>query len=263
MKFIDTIFTAFNLENYIDLLIVLTHKEIKVRYKSSVLGYLWSVANPLAIAMVFFVAFKIIMRIQIEAYTLVLIAGLFPWQSFANSVNASPMIFLANASIIKKVNFPRHILPLVNVLQDTIHFIIAIPVIVIFMLIYHRFPSWNWFYGIPMLLAIQVCMVYGISLLISTINLFFRDMERITAILMMFIFYLTPIVFPESMVPEQYRWALKFSPLATLMINWRKLFLEGSIDWVYLGLSVFYAVLLLFIGYAVYKKLSWKFAEVL
>jgi lipopolysaccharide transport system permease protein len=90
MKFIDTIFTAFNLENYIDLLIVLTHKEIKVRYKSSVLGYLWSVANPLAIAFVFYLAFKIVMRIQIEAYSLFLITRLFPWQWFSNWVLLSP-----------------------------------------------------------------------------------------------------------------------------------------------------------------------------
>ncbi|MCX5635936.1 MAG: ABC transporter permease, partial [Planctomycetota bacterium] len=138
-----------NLEYYKDLVLVLTRKEIKVRYASSILGYLWSVANPLAISFVFYIAFKIVMRIQIEAYSLFLITGLFPWQWLSNSISVSPMIFLGNASIIKKVNFPRNVLPLVTVLQDMVHFILAIPVIIIFMFIYHKTPSWSWLYGIP------------------------------------------------------------------------------------------------------------------
>jgi len=263
MKFIDTLFSTGKFENYKDLLIVLTHKEIKVRYKSSVLGYLWSVANPLAIAIVFYLAFKIVMRIQIEAYSLFLITGLFPWQWFSNSVSLSPMIFLANASLIKKVNFPRNVLSLVNVLQDMIHFILAVPVIILFMLIYHKSPSWTWLCGIPLLLAIQFCMTYGIAVAISSVNLFFRDMERLTGIFMMLIFYCTPVIYPASMVPEKFHWLLMVNPIAPLMINWRTLFMDGTLDPVYVGLSAGYAVVFLAIGHTVYTKLCWKFAEVL
>jgi len=85
-----------NLQHYIDLLIVLTQKEMKVRYKSSFLGYIWSIANPLAFAFVFFIAFKVVMKIKMENYTLFLITGLFPWQWFSNSVSLSPTIFLGN-----------------------------------------------------------------------------------------------------------------------------------------------------------------------
>src|SRR4030043_2235766 len=128
-------------QHYFDLITVLTQKEMKVRYKSSFLGYLWSIAHPLAFALVFFIAFKIVMRIAMENYTLFLIAGLFPWQWFSNSVNASPMAFLLNASLIKKVSLPRNILPLATVLQDMIHFLLAIPVIVLFLFIYHKSPA--------------------------------------------------------------------------------------------------------------------------
>jgi len=134
-------------QHYIDLMIVLTQKELKVKYKSSFLGYLWSIAHPLAFALVFLVAFKIIMRIEIEDYALFLIAGLFPWQWFSNSVNASPLVFLGNASIIKKVNFPRNLMPFTQVFQDMIHFILAIPVIVLFLFIYRKSPSFSWLYG--------------------------------------------------------------------------------------------------------------------
>src|SRR3989304_4621165 len=124
------------IQHYIDLITVLTQKEIKVRYKSSIFGYLWSIGHPLAFAFVFFIAFKVVMKIQIEGYVLFLIAGLFPWQWFSNSVNASPIIFLGNASMIKKVNFPRNIIIFTMVLQDLIHFVLSIPVIVLFIFIY-------------------------------------------------------------------------------------------------------------------------------
>src|SRR4030042_1176813 len=108
----------FRIQHYIDLITILTQKEMKVRYKSTFFGYIWSIAHPLAFAFVFFMAFKVVMRIQMEGYAVFLIAGLFPWQWFSNSVNASPMVFLSNASIIKKVNFPRDIIPFAIVLQD-------------------------------------------------------------------------------------------------------------------------------------------------
>jgi len=251
------------LRHTLDLILVLTHKEMKVRYKSSFLGYLWSILHPLAFALVFFMVFKVVMRIQMENYTLFLIAGLFPWQWFSNSVSASPGVFLGNASIIKKVNFPRNVTLLAVVIQDMLHFILAIPVIVLFMFIYNVVPSPSWFFGIPILLGIQLFMIYGISLIISSVNLFFRDLERLTEIFTMFLFYCTPIIYPETMVPNQYRHLLNLNPVTPLMISWRNLFLEGTLNLGSLGISLFYSGVLYLAGYFIYKKLSWKFAEVL
>jgi lipopolysaccharide transport system permease protein len=252
-----------NLENYRDLIFVLTDKEIKIRYKNSFLGYLWSLANPLAFSFVFFIAFKVVMRIQMENYTLFLIAGLFPWQWFSNSINVSPLIFLGNASIIKKVNFPRNILPLATVLQDMLHFILSIPVIVIFLVIYHKSPSLSWLYGIPFLLIIQLLLIYGLSLMISSLNLFFRDLEKLVALLITFVFYFTPIIYPEKLIPEGYRYLINLNPLAPLMISWRNLFLYGTFEPFYLSVNSLFAIGTFIIGYSVYRKLSWKFAEVL
>src|SRR4030043_863146 len=250
-------------QHYFDLITVLTQKEIKVRYKSSFLGYLWSIVHPLAFAFVFFIAFKVVMKIQMEDYALFLIAGLFPWQWFANSVSASPMVFLGNASIIKKVHFPRNIIPLTTVLQDMIHFVLSIPVIVLFIFIYHKSPSISWFYGIPILLGIQFLMTYGISLIVSSINLFFRDLERLTAIFTTLLFYFTPIIYPETMIPEKYKTLINLNPLAPLMISWRNLFLNVQFEASSLMVSLAYSTFAFMLGYLVYRKLSWKFAEVL
>lgn len=248
---------------YIDLIFTLTKKEIKIRYRNSILGYLWSVIHPLAFALVFYIAFKLIMKINVENYTVFLIAGLFPWQWFANSVNASAGIFIGNASLIKKLNFPKSVLPLSMLLSDTVHFTFSIPVIALFVAIYHIPVKLSWIYGIPVLIIIQLLLTYGICLAISSINLFFRDMERIVLIFTTLLFYFTPIFYPESMVPSSYQSLIKLNPLACLMINWRNLFLNGAIDTTYLYLSLIYSVLSLVVGYALFRKLSIRFAEVL
>ena len=166
-----------SLSHYWDLTVVLTQKEIKVRYKNHFLGYLWSIANPLAFALIFFVVFTLTGMIKREDYAIFLITGLFPWQWFSNSVSVSPSIFQSNCSIVKKISFPRSIIPLAMVLQDMVHFVLAIPVIIVFLVIFNKTPSLTWLYGIPLLLVIHLCLTYGVCLTISSVNLFFRDME--------------------------------------------------------------------------------------
>jgi len=251
------------IQYYIDLIMVFTQKELKVRYKSSFLGYLWSIANPLALATVFFFAFKIVMKIPMEDYALFLITGLFPFQWFSNSVGMSPMVFFGNSSLVKKVNFPRHLLLISMVLQDMIHFILSIPVIILFIFIYHKPPFFSWIYGIPILLFVQFLIIYGITLAISSINLFFRDLERITGILITLLFYLTPVFYPETMIPYKYRPLINLNPLAPLIISWRNLFLHGTVNVSSFSISLLYAIFIFIAGYAIYRKLSWKFAEVL
>ncbi|MEW6002271.1 MAG: ABC transporter permease [Nitrospirota bacterium] len=251
------------LRYYKDLVIALTQKELKVKYKRSFLGYLWSIANPLALALVFFIAFKIVMKIQIENYTLFLISGLFPWQWFSNSVNSSAVVFIANASLIKKVNFRRDALVIATVLNDMLHFVLSIPVIVLFIFFYGIKPSPLWLIGIPLLLVMQFIITLGFSVAISTINLFFRDMERIVSIFTTLMFYMTPIIYSEDMVPAELKTLILLNPLSILMMGWRNLFLKGILDLNDLMLSLIHSLLVVLAGYFVYRRLKWRFAEVL
>lgn len=252
-----------SLRYHTDLIIALTKKELKVRYKRSFLGYLWSIANPLALAFVFFVAFKIIMRVQIENYTLFLIAGLFPWQWFANSVNSSAMVFVGNASLIKKVNFRRESLVMATVLNDMLHFLLSIPVIVIFLFFYGLSPRPDWIIGIPLLLVVQFLITFGFSVAIASVNLFFRDIERIVSILTTLLFYVTPIIYAEEMIPEKYHFLLLSNPLSVLIVNWRNLFLKGIIDLHSIALAFAYSLVVLAAGYLIFRRLRMRFAEVL
>jgi lipopolysaccharide transport system permease protein len=252
-----------SLQYYRDLITVLTQKELKIRYKRSFLGYLWSIANPLALAIVFFIAFKIFMKIQIENYTLFLISGLFPWQWFSNSVNISAMVFVSNASLIKKVNFRRESLVVAVVLNDMLHFALSIPVIVLVMFFYGLRPSVSWFLGIPLLLIVQFFITFGVSVAVAAVNLFFRDIERIVSILTTLLFYVTPIIYSEDMVPHAYKKLILLNPLSILMISWRDLFMKGVLDFGNIMVAFLYALAVLVFGYLVYRRLRWRFAEVL
>ncbi len=147
-----------------DLILVLTQKEIRLRYENSWLGYVWSVANPLAFAVIYCVAFRTFMRVDIPQYSPFLIAGLLPWQWLSNSIGSAPVIFLGNTTLLKKVRFPRNALVAPTVLNDGFHFVMSMPVIVGFMFWYGYAPSWFWLIGIPLLTVAQLLTAYGVAL---------------------------------------------------------------------------------------------------
>ncbi len=246
-----------------DLIVVLTEKDIKGRYKNSWLGYAWSVLNPLAFATVYYFAFGIFMRVQITDYPLFLVAGLFPWQWISHSMSAAPNIFVANATLLKKVRFARHVLVASAVLSDGLHFLMSIPVVLVFLTIYHVPPTWVWLIGVPVLAGIQLVMVYGVSLLVATLNLFLRDLDRLTILFMSFLFFLTPIAYTSAMVPLQYQNYLYLNPFAPLILNWQQLFLTGTLSGRGMLTASLMAVVMAGIGYGTYSKLAPKFAEVI
>jgi lipopolysaccharide transport system permease protein len=250
------------LTHYRDLVLVLVAKELKVRYRSTVLGYAWSLLHPLAFAAIFFVLFKVILRIPREDYALFLITGLFPWQWFSNSVSASTVSFLHNSSLIRKVMFPRSLLVLAGVLNDMFHFLVSVPVVVLFMLYHRRAPSLAWIALLPLVVVIQLMFTQGVALALATCNLFFRDLERLAVILTTLWFYVTPVLFPADMMPAEFAWALYVNPMAAIVGCWRGLFLDGSVPPMLLAMAAAWAVAALGIGHRIYRTLEWRFAEV-
>jgi lipopolysaccharide transport system permease protein len=247
---------------YRDLIWVLVAKELKLRYHSTAFGYLWSVLNPLAFATIFFFLFKVVMRIQMEHYALFLITGLFPWQWFSNSATSSNYFFLDNRFLIKKIRFPRHFLVVAGVLNDMIHFVISIPVVVAFMLCYHIYPSAAWIVLLPLLMIVQFLFTTGVALALASCNLFFRDLERMTLICVTLWFYLTPVLFSVAMIPEQYQWAAYVNPMAPIIICWREMFLNGMAPPAMLAAACGWAAAAFGVGWWIYRSLQWRFAEI-
>lgn len=213
-----------------ELLYLLVSKELKVRYKNSVLGYLWAVANPLAFAVVYYVAFKMIMRVPMPNYSIFLLAGLFPWVWLTNSIAHATGSYRNNTSLIKRVTLPRAILPLSNVAHEMVHFCFALPVLALFVIAAGNqlFLSWLWL--LPLMVLLQFALVYPVALMFALLNVYVRDVEYLVGIGLSLMFFLTPIVYPLSMVPEKYQWYFSLSPLAALIDCWRGVLLEGEVQ---------------------------------
>jgi lipopolysaccharide transport system permease protein len=253
----------FSISHYFDLILTLAHKEVKVRYKNNVLGYFWSLANPLASALVFYFAMQVIFKSSIPNYSLFLIIGLFSWQWFSNYLIGACNIFLANGSLIKKSVFPRSVLPIALNIQDTFHFVMSIPITICFMYFYDIPVGSSILVGLLLLIPAQFFLLLGIGLAISSINLFFRDMERILAITLNMMMYLSPVLFPIDRVPDPYREWMKFNPMTPLIEAWRGVFLDNELQWGNVGLVYLYAAIALAFGTVVYRRLVHGFAEVI
>ena len=250
---------------YQELLIELLKKELKVRYKNSILGYFWSIALPLSQAILYFYAFKYIMKIKINNYAFFLIVGLFPWQWFSNSILSSIQTILGNAIIIKKTLLPRELLVTSTVLNDCFHFILSLPIILLTSFLYNIHLSLGKLLLLPLVIIIQFMLTLGISLLVSAVGVIFRDIERLLMLSLNFLFYLTPIIYDISMIPEKFKKTLELlNPLLPLIELYRYIFSITNIDpYHYLIISFIQAIIFLVLGYVVFSKLKWTFSEIL
>lgn len=246
---------------YKDILTVLIRKELAVRYKNSFLGYLWSLLNPLTTAFIFYVIFGVYMRLGTKNYIVVLLSALFPWQWFSNSVGQSPLSFLSNITLVKKVAFPRQLIPLVTVLQDMVHFLIALPIFLGFMFYHGLYPGWQWLYGVPILLLLTLSQLYGLSLFFASVNLFFRDLGNLVTIFINLAFYGTPVMYTIAHVPAAYLPYFKLNPVAPLFICWRGMLVENTFDPAFLPYAFGYSALSLALGLGAYALLNKRFAE--
>lgn len=247
---------------YLELLIVLISKELKIRYKSTFFGYLWSVASPLAFALTFYVVFSHAMRLNMENYLVFLLAGMFPWQYFNNSVTQSPWVFLGNANLIKKVTFPRIMLALAMIGNNAIHFLFALPVLLVFLWMSGITLQWGNIPWVLILFLNQSLVILGAVLFLGTTNLFFRDMENLTQVAMNLLFYATPVIYPIKSIPEDYLAILSLNPMVKVTELWHQLFLQNRVDYQMLFSSFIYNLAICLLGYLLYRKMEKRFAEV-
>jgi len=239
-------------------------KDFKVRYKGRILGYAWALLTPLLFASIFNFVFQHIIRFEIADYPLFLVSGLFAWQWFSNSVSGGAGCFLQNSSLIKKLNFPRYLIPLSVVLIDALHFALALPIILVLLLVWGKPVYYHaWWYGLPLVALTQLGIIYGATLCVASLNTVLRDVDKIVTLLVTMLFYLTPVFYPLSVVPEDILQLIRLNPMTGVISAWHGLFLGGSLDWASLAYSMVWAVLLILLGATVYRQMSGRFAEVL
>jgi lipopolysaccharide transport system permease protein len=246
-----------------DLLWLLTMKEVKLKYKRTFLGILWSLLNPILLAIVLFIAFKLFMRIKMENYTFFFLSALFPWNWFSASVIMSAGTLIGNVNLIRRIRFPRHFLVLSTILGQFVNFVFALPIMIVFSYFFGKGPGVNWLITVPILVLIQFVVTTGICLLISMLNAYFRDMEYIIGVIVSMLFWMTPIIYPLNMIPEEYRIYLIINPLTYLITAWRDLFMSNFIDWSSIGISFGSSLIFIALGIFVFQRFGKRLDEVI
>ncbi|MBR0351165.1 MAG: ABC transporter permease [Clostridia bacterium] len=252
---------AKDLYNYRELLKTNIKKDVGGKYKNSFLGVLWSFINPLLQIAVYALVFQIILRSNIENYAVYLCCALIPWQYFSSVVLRGAAVVIDNGNILKKVYFPREILPISLVTSEGVNFLISTIIILGFVLISGIGLSINilWFIVI---LAIQYILSLGIAFIVSSLSVYFRDLIHLLGVFMQLLFYATPIVYSINDVPASFQWLLKLNPMSYLIEGYRAIFYEKTTpNFVSLGIALVLAIAFFGIGYAIFRKLEKGFAE--
>lgn len=250
-----------DLFNYSEFLKSNVKKDIRGKYKGSFLGVLWSFINPLLSVLVYAIVFPYIMRIKVENYLIYLITGIIPWTFFTSAINTGIISILSNADIIKKVYFPRIILPISSVTSALVNFFISCIIILAFCIFGGVGISASLLW-LPLVALIQYVMLLGFTFILSAIEMYMRDIEHIVNFVLAMAFYATPILYTPDIFPDNLSWILKINPMAYLVNAYRDIFLYHQNPSLY-GLIIVgvFSVVIFIIGYIVFERLQKGFAE--
>lgn len=246
-------------------------RDLKVRYKNSVLGVLWSLLNPLLMMVVFTAVFTVMRGQAVSDFPVFVLIGLLPWQFFSNSVMAATGAVVGNAHLINKVYFPREVLIISGVLSNLVNFLLALVVLVPIMLLFH-IPLTIWAALLPLVILVQLIFTLGVSFVVATANVFYRDVQMIMDVVLLAGFFLTPIFYSLDILPHSYRlwginldvWRLMyyFNPMASIIANYRVILLGGgspALDFFTRTLAT--ALVFLAVGMLVFYRYQSRFSE--
>ncbi len=247
--------------SYKDLVRNLVSRDFKTRYKRSYLGILWSLLNPLLIILVYTLAFDYIMKIQVKDFPLFFMCGFLPWSYFSSSLSVSLGSLSDTGYLIKAVYFPREILPLSMVLSCLLHFLITFIFVFPILMIYGYFPKAA-VLSLPVVILLQSLFIFGVCLFLSSVHVFFRDIRYILDVILTVWFWLTPVVYPISLIPEQFRFIYKLNPMALFVEAYREILLNGGLPIPKYWIAILIATVgSLTVGYLPFSRLRKRLAE--
>lgn len=250
-----------NLYEYRELLKSSIKKDVGGKYKNSVLGVLWSFLYPLLQIAVYAIVFPLIMRSNMENYTVFVCCGLIPWNFFSTAISRSSFTMIENGNILKKVYFPREILPISVVTSEAVNFVISTIIILAFVLGTGMGLTWYVIFY-PVILLIQYILLIGISLFVSSITVYFRDLQHFIGVALQLLFYATPIVYATNIIPVSYQWILRLNPMTFIIDGYRSIFYyQQQPDFISLGITLLVSLILCVVGYLLFSKLQKRFAE--
>ena len=246
-----------------ELIGVLVAKQLKLRYRGSILGFLWTLINPLVQMLVYTLVFGVYLRVDVDRYPVFLFSGLLPWIWFASSVQQGVTCILDGAGLVTRSQFPAEVLPIVALTSNTVNFLLTLPLLLAFVLAFHARLGLA-LLALPLLIILEYVMTLGPVLLFAALDVQFRDLQHIILHVLTVLQFLTPIFYPVSLIPEPFRaWAL-LNPLAVLVSSFHDvLYFNRFPPWpplIGLGLA---SVLVVSLAATVFARSRQTFAEAL
>lgn len=251
--------------SYRGLLWNLALAELKARHRQTALGMLWAIAQPLSMMVVTTVVFSMFVRISEDAvpYAIVAYVGLWSWLLFANSLTASVASIVTNMNLVTKANFPREVIPLSKIVVTGFDFLIGLLFLAVLMAVY-RVPLTLSVLVVPGLLLIQAAMIVGMMLIFSAMYVLHRDLGALLPLGLQVLMLISPVLYPLSLVPDQFKTVYLLNPMAALIEAYRTALLYGQFPTVgSLGGAFLAAVLLFGMGYRYFKSVEQRFADVM
>jgi len=249
-----------------DLFYFLTWRDVKVKYKQTVIGIVWAGFTPFVTMIVFSIFFGKFANMPSDGipYPIFVYTGLLFWTLFSSSLGEVNSSFIGNESIITKVYFPRIILPVSTIFTNVVDFLIAAVILVGMMIYYGYTPSLVGVLILPLLFLMTIISTLGIGLLFSSFNVKYRDVRYILPFFVQLLIFITPVIYPTSMVSERFRWILGLNPMAGIVEAARAGLLGNKeIDWMLLLISFVCMIVYCIIGYIFFKKVERYFADVI
>lgn len=250
-----------NLFQYRELLKTNVKKEIRGKYKGSWLGVAWSFLNPLLMLIIYSLVFPYILRVNVENYTMYMMIALIPWNFFTQSITSGVGSIVREGNILKKVYFPREIIPISVVTSALVNFLITCIIMFIFIIFTGLGFSWHCLI-FPILVLIQYIITLAFNFILSSITVYVRDVDHFVNVMLLLAFYITPIVYDPSLLPSKFNWVLLVNPMAILIEAYRNILYYHQLpNFAHLFVLMIISLILLIIGYLVFKKLERNFAE--
>jgi lipopolysaccharide transport system permease protein len=249
---------------YRELLWVLTLRDIKVRYKQTVLGVAWAIIQPVMTMIVFSIVFGKLAKMPSDGYPypVFVYAALLPWTFFSNATSASSGSVVGSAHLVSKVYFPRLIIPLSSVGAGLIDMAISMCILVLLMLFYGMNFGFNLF-AVPFLLIAVVFTALGVGTFLSALTVAYRDFRYVIPFLLQIWLYATPVVYSVNLVPDSFRWLININPMAGFIEGFRAAFLGKSFDLFSLAISCIFAIVFFLIGIFYFEKVERRFADII
>ncbi|MBC8490389.1 MAG: ABC transporter permease [Bacteroidetes bacterium] len=254
-----------NLYDNKELLYQLTLRQIRSRYKQSILGISWAIIKPLGMMVVFTVIFSKFIKVPSDGipYPIFSYCALLPWTFFSNSLSSGFNSMTSNVNLIKQIYFPREIFPVSAIMASFVDFVIG-SVIFIGLMIFYKVQIKLYIFLLIPILLLQIVFTIAVCLLGSALNVFYRDIGQGLVFITQLWMYACPIVYPISVVPEKYRMLYVFNPMAGIIDSYRKVIIHGIAPvWDYLLISFVVTVLVFISFYAIFKRLEMRFADII